>query len=182
MSNLLAKNIIDNFKAQASAAEHPRELIVDLLRAIQDQNAWVPDTGVELAAEILGLPVIEIEELATFYGRGVNVTVNGGDGSIISPNGPLAVNDIDQILSLQNTSGITGAFTTVGDNNDRIEYVGIILFKPDELVCEPCDGVRFSTAGRVLDQITFACSMILHIRWHVAYNIELMVKMTKPVV
>ena len=69
MSNLLAKNIIDNFKSQASAAEHPRELIVDLLRAIQDQNGWVPDTGVELAAEILGLPVIEIEELATFYDK-----------------------------------------------------------------------------------------------------------------
>ena len=69
MSNLLAKNIIDKFKAQASAAEHPRELIVDLLRAIQDQNGWVPDTGVELAAEILGLPVIEIEELATFYDK-----------------------------------------------------------------------------------------------------------------
>ena len=69
MSNLLAKNIIDNFKAQASAAVHPRELIVDLLRAIQDQNAWVPDAGVELAAEILGLPVIEIEELATFYDK-----------------------------------------------------------------------------------------------------------------
>ena len=69
MSNLLAKNIIDNFKAKASAAEHPRELIVDLLRAIQDQNGWVPDAGVELAAEILGLPVIEIEELATFYDK-----------------------------------------------------------------------------------------------------------------
>ncbi len=69
MNDLLPKNIVDTFKTKATAVTHPRELIVDLLRAIQDQNGWVPDAGVELAAEILGLPVIEIEELATFYDK-----------------------------------------------------------------------------------------------------------------
>jgi NADH-quinone oxidoreductase subunit E len=69
MNELLPQNIIDDFKTKSAAVEHPRELIVDLLRAIQDQNGWVPDAGVELAAEILGLPPIEIEELATFYDK-----------------------------------------------------------------------------------------------------------------
>ncbi len=69
MNELLPQNIVDTFKTKAAAVKHPRELIVDLLRAIQDQNGWVPDAGVELAAEILGLPVIEIEELATFYDK-----------------------------------------------------------------------------------------------------------------
>jgi NADH-quinone oxidoreductase subunit E len=69
MPELLTANTIAAFKARAAAVAHPRELVIDVLRAIQEHNRWVPDAGVELAAAILGLPVIEVEEVATFYDK-----------------------------------------------------------------------------------------------------------------
>jgi NADH-quinone oxidoreductase subunit E len=69
MSELLTTDRIAAFQAKAAASPHPRELVIDLLRAIQEHHGWVPDEGVELAAEILGLPVIEVEEVATFYDK-----------------------------------------------------------------------------------------------------------------
>jgi NADH-quinone oxidoreductase subunit E len=69
MNELLPPQSIAAFSAKVAASRHPREMVIDLLRAIQEQHGWVPDTGVELAAEILGLPVIEIEEVATFYDK-----------------------------------------------------------------------------------------------------------------
>ncbi len=69
MSQLLNIETIDDFKAKAAALPHPREMVVDVLRAIQNSHGWVPDDGVELAAEILGIPPIEVEEVATFYDK-----------------------------------------------------------------------------------------------------------------
>jgi NADH-quinone oxidoreductase subunit E len=69
MSGLLPKETIDALTAKAAALEHPREMVIDVLRAIQDANGWVPDEGVELAAAILGIPVIQVEEVATFYDK-----------------------------------------------------------------------------------------------------------------
>jgi NADH-quinone oxidoreductase subunit E len=69
MTDLLPQQQIDNFKARAAAIAHPHELIVDLLRAIQAHHGWVPDDGVLLTAETLGVLPIEVEELATFYDK-----------------------------------------------------------------------------------------------------------------
>lgn len=69
MSELLTQEQIDSFTAKAMAIAHPHELIVDVLRAIQSQHGWVPDAGVELAARILGVLPVEVEELATFYDK-----------------------------------------------------------------------------------------------------------------
>jgi NADH-quinone oxidoreductase subunit E len=69
MSELLPQNQIDSFKAKAAAISHPHELIVDLLRAIQSHHGWVPDDGVLLTAETLGVLPIEVEEVATFYDK-----------------------------------------------------------------------------------------------------------------
>ncbi|TYO99282.1 NADH dehydrogenase subunit E [Geothermobacter ehrlichii] len=69
MNKLLSQSELDTFRAKAAASAHPRELIVDLLRAIQDHHGWVPDEGIELAAEILGLSPLQIEEIATFYDK-----------------------------------------------------------------------------------------------------------------
>ena len=69
MNELLPQNQIDAFRAKAAGIEHPRELIVDLLRAIQDHHGWVPDAGVELAGTILGFSPLQIEEIATFYDK-----------------------------------------------------------------------------------------------------------------
>jgi len=70
MTELLTQETLAALRARtAEAASHPRELVVDVLRAIQDRNGWVSDEGVELAAEILNIPVIEVEEVATFYDK-----------------------------------------------------------------------------------------------------------------
>lgn len=69
MKKLLLKNEIDAFREKAGKNEHPREMIIDLLRAIQDHYGWVPDEGVELTADILGIEPIEVEEIATFYDK-----------------------------------------------------------------------------------------------------------------
>jgi len=69
MKELLPQGQIDNFAAKAAAISHPHELIVDLLRAIQAHHGWVPDDGVLLTAETLGVLVIEVEEVATFYDK-----------------------------------------------------------------------------------------------------------------
>jgi len=69
MNELLPQTEIDSFKAKADAIEHPHELIVDLLRAIQSHHGWVPDDGVLLTADTLGVLPIEVEEVATFYDK-----------------------------------------------------------------------------------------------------------------
>jgi NADH-quinone oxidoreductase subunit E len=69
MNELLPQEQIDSFGAKAAATEHPHELIVDVLRAVQAHHGWVPDEGVELVAELLGVLPVEVEELATFYDK-----------------------------------------------------------------------------------------------------------------
>jgi NADH-quinone oxidoreductase subunit E len=69
MKELLPKDQLDSFKARAAAIAHPHELIIDLLRAIQAHHGWVPDAGVLLTAETLGVLPIEVEEVATFYDK-----------------------------------------------------------------------------------------------------------------
>jgi len=69
MSELLTTEQIEHFRRKADALEHPQELVIDLLRAVQDSNGWVPDAGVELVADIIGVPSIQVEEVATFYDK-----------------------------------------------------------------------------------------------------------------
>jgi NADH-quinone oxidoreductase subunit E len=69
MAELLPQEQVESFKAKAAAIAHPHELIVDLLRAVQSHHGWVPDDGVLLTAETLGVLPIEVEEVATFYDK-----------------------------------------------------------------------------------------------------------------
>ncbi len=68
-AGLLREEELAEFIHHAGQIEHPRELIIDILRAIQKNHGWVPDSGVELTAQILGLTPLEIEEIATFYDK-----------------------------------------------------------------------------------------------------------------
>lgn len=69
MTELLSPEQIDDFSTRAAGAEHPMEMVIDVLRAIQERNGWIPDAGVELAARILGTSPIKVEEIATFYDK-----------------------------------------------------------------------------------------------------------------
>ena len=65
----LTSSQIEAFKDRAANSAHPRELVVDVLRAIQGAHGWIPDAGVELTADILGLTPLQVEEVATFYDK-----------------------------------------------------------------------------------------------------------------
>jgi NADH-quinone oxidoreductase subunit E len=67
--NLLSNDQIEVLKRKAASLPHPREMIIDVLRAVQNAHGWVPDEGVELAGEILGLSALQVEEVATFYDK-----------------------------------------------------------------------------------------------------------------
>jgi len=47
--------------------EHPRELVVDVMFAIQDYYGYLSDEGVEETAQLLKMSPLEVEQLATFY-------------------------------------------------------------------------------------------------------------------
>jgi NADH-quinone oxidoreductase subunit E len=69
MDSLLGQQTIDELKKKVAENPHPREIVVDVLRAIQNVHGWVPDEGVELAGEIVGLSPLQVEEIATFYDK-----------------------------------------------------------------------------------------------------------------
>jgi len=47
--------------------DHPRELAVDVMFAIQDFYGYLTDEGVEETAQLLKMSPLEVEQLATFY-------------------------------------------------------------------------------------------------------------------
>ena len=47
--------------------EHPQELVVDVMFAIQAHYGYLTDEGVQETAELLGMSALEVEQLATFY-------------------------------------------------------------------------------------------------------------------
>ena len=47
--------------------EHPRELVVDVMFAIQNHYGYLTDEGVQETAGLLGMSALEVEQLATFY-------------------------------------------------------------------------------------------------------------------
>jgi len=48
-------------------ADHPREMVVDVMLALQDHHGFLSDDAVEAVAALLGMSPLEVEELATFY-------------------------------------------------------------------------------------------------------------------
>ena len=54
-------------KKHIDHVEHPRELAVDVMFAIQEHYGYLTDEGVQETADLLDMSVLEIEELATFY-------------------------------------------------------------------------------------------------------------------
>ncbi len=52
---------------QVATVEHPRELAVDVMMALQDHYGYLSDEAVEQTAALLGMSPMEVEELATFY-------------------------------------------------------------------------------------------------------------------
>ena len=64
---MLPKELLDHLQQQISKVEHPRELAVDVMIALQNHYGHLSDEAVEEGARLLGMTALELEELATFY-------------------------------------------------------------------------------------------------------------------
>ena len=64
---MLPDELKASLKKEISLAEHPRELVVDVMFAFQDRYGFLSDEALEEAADLLGMTPLEMEELATFY-------------------------------------------------------------------------------------------------------------------
>jgi NADH-quinone oxidoreductase subunit E len=64
---MLPKELKERLEAEIRNAEHPRELAVDVMFAIQDHCGYLSDEALAEAAAMLGMAPLELDELATFY-------------------------------------------------------------------------------------------------------------------
>ncbi|MEE4355772.1 MAG: NADH-quinone oxidoreductase subunit NuoE [Desulfococcaceae bacterium] len=52
---------------EIAESEHPKELAVDVMMAVQEQYGYLSDAAVDECAALLGMSPLEVDELATFY-------------------------------------------------------------------------------------------------------------------
>jgi NADH-quinone oxidoreductase subunit E len=64
---MLSEELKASLEKKISLAEHPRELVVDVMLVFQDNYGFLSDEALEEAAMLLGMTPLEMEELATFY-------------------------------------------------------------------------------------------------------------------
>ena len=64
---MLPEALRDSLTAHISSVEHPRELAVDVMFALQNHYGYLSDEALEEAAGLLQMSPLELEELATFY-------------------------------------------------------------------------------------------------------------------
>jgi len=64
---MLPQKLKQRFEEQVAGLEHPRELAVDVMFALQEHYGYLSDEAVAEAAGLLDMTPVEIEELATFY-------------------------------------------------------------------------------------------------------------------
>jgi NADH-quinone oxidoreductase subunit E len=64
---MLPKEIKERLEDEIRNVEHPRELAVDVMFAIQDHYGYLSDEALAEAAAMLRMTPLELDELATFY-------------------------------------------------------------------------------------------------------------------
>ena len=63
---MLPKDLKASLEEHIASVDHPRELAVDVMFALQDHYGYLSDEAVEETARMLDMTPLEIEELATF--------------------------------------------------------------------------------------------------------------------
>jgi NADH-quinone oxidoreductase subunit E len=64
---MVPRELRESVKKVIAGAEHPRELAIDVMFALQNHFGYLSDEALEEAAELLELSPLELEEIATFY-------------------------------------------------------------------------------------------------------------------
>jgi NADH-quinone oxidoreductase subunit E len=64
---MLPNELRESLEKQIAHADHPREVVVDVMLALQDHYGYLSDEAVDEVASLLGMSPLEVEELATFY-------------------------------------------------------------------------------------------------------------------
>jgi NADH-quinone oxidoreductase subunit E len=60
------KELLQNLEREIAEAEHPREMAIDVMFALQNHYGYLSDEALEEGAGLLH-DALELEELATFY-------------------------------------------------------------------------------------------------------------------
>ena len=92
------KELQAELQTKIAEAEHPREMAIDVMVALQTHYGYLSDGALREAATLLGMTPVELEELATFYefifrepvGKYV---IHVCDGIVCWMNGRQSVND-----------------------------------------------------------------------------------------
>ncbi|MCG6892924.1 MAG: NADH-quinone oxidoreductase subunit NuoE [Desulfobacteraceae bacterium] len=64
---MLPADLREKLERTIETADHPRELAVDVMMALQEHYGHLSDEAVAEAAQLLDMSEVEIDELATFY-------------------------------------------------------------------------------------------------------------------
>jgi NADH-quinone oxidoreductase subunit E len=64
---MLPNELKESLKEKIAHADHPREVVVDVMLALQEHYGYLSDEALEAVAALLGMSPLEVEELATFY-------------------------------------------------------------------------------------------------------------------
>jgi NADH-quinone oxidoreductase subunit E len=64
---MVPQELKEELQRKIAEAEHPREMAVDVMVALQNFYGYLSDEALEEGAVLLGMTLLEIEELATFY-------------------------------------------------------------------------------------------------------------------
>jgi len=64
---MLPDDLKNSLVEKIKGVEHPREMVVDVIFAIQEHYGYLTDEGVEETARLVGMSHLEVEQLATFY-------------------------------------------------------------------------------------------------------------------
>lgn len=64
---MLTDDRITELKTHVRGLPHPEEALIDVMHELQDACGHLTDDAVNVAAEIVGVPPMKVEGLATFY-------------------------------------------------------------------------------------------------------------------
>jgi len=64
---MLSDELRDKLNGMIAKADHPRELVVDVMLILQNHYGYLSDEALQEGAGLLEMTPLEIEELATFY-------------------------------------------------------------------------------------------------------------------